>query len=229
MPTLEDTAARLDGTEQLRLVALANAPSIALGKKYPNAEAISQWAVSNVVFGDVVALDALLDKGQLEEAEQLLGTLGRRGSSPVIHLRRSRLLRYQDKAQEAVATVDAALREGAPTQRALVEAVYALLAADNTASARELLTRYASVLGASAEWLKALVDFASNNPRRAKASVAGLEAPPAEAPLLQRVLAARTLAAVGDRRAKGEIAPLLRTFSRNPDVVLAGKAVGLVR
>jgi hypothetical protein len=229
IPTLEDTAARLDGTAQPRLAALAQAPSVALGKKYPNLETVKQWAAANVVFGDVVALDALLDKGQLDEAEQLLGTLGKRGMSPVINLRRSRLLRYQDKAQEAVSSIDAALREGAPTQRALVEAVYALLAADNTASARELLTRYASVLGASAEWLKALVDFASNNPRRAKASVAGLEVPPAEAPLLQRVVAARTLAAVGDRRAKDEIATLLRTFSRNPDVALAGKAVGLVR
>jgi tetratricopeptide (TPR) repeat protein len=229
IPTLEDTAARLDGTAQPRLAALAQAPNIALGKKYPNLETVKQWAVANVVFGDVVALDALLDKGQLKEAEQLFGTLGKRGTSPVISLRRSRLLRYQDKGQEAVGSVDAALREGAPTQRALVEAVYALLAADNTASARDLLTRYASLLGASAEWLKALVDFASNNPRRAKASVANLEVPPTEAPLLQRVLAARTLAAVGDRRAKDEIASLLRTFSRNPDVMLAGKAVGLVR
>jgi tetratricopeptide (TPR) repeat protein len=229
MPTLEDTAARFDATAQPRLAALAQAPAVALGKKYPSAEAAKQLAAPNVVLGEIVALDALLDKGQLKEAEEVLGTLGKRAGLPVVNLRRSRLLRYQEKGDEAVKSVDAALREGSPTQRALIEAVYALLAVDNTASARDLLTRYSSVLGPSAEWLKALVDFASNNPRRAKATVAGLEVPPADAPLLHRVLAARTLATVGDRRAKEQIAPLLRTFSRNPDVVLAGKAVGLVR
>lgn len=229
IPTLEDTTARLDATAQPRLAALALAAGVALGKKYPSPEATKQLAVANVVFGEVVALDALLDKGQLEEAEQLLGQLGKRGTSPVVNLRRSRLLRYQDKVADAVNSADAALREGSPTQRALVEAIYALLAADNTASARDLLTRYSSALGASAEWLKALVDFASNNPRRAKASVAALELVASDASVLQRVLAARTLAAVGDRRAKDQIAPLLRTFSRNPDVILAGKAVGLVR
>lgn len=229
IPTLEDTTARLDATAQPRLAALAQAAGVALGKKYPSPEATKQLAVANVVFGEVVALDALLDKGQLKEAEQLLGQLGKRGTSSVVNLRRSRLLRYQDKATDAVNSADAALREGSPTQRALVEATYALLAADNTASARDLLTRYSSALGASSEWLKALVDYASNNPRRAKASVAGLELVAGDAPVLQRVLAARTLAVVGDRRAKDQITPLLRTFSRNPDVILAGKAVGLVR
>jgi tetratricopeptide (TPR) repeat protein len=229
LPTLEDMTPKLDAKAQPKLAALAQAAGIALGKKYPNAEAAKALAAPSVVFGEIVAFDALLDKGQLKEADELMTALGKRAASPAVQLRRSRLLRYQGKAVEAVNSADAALREGGPTQRALVEAIYALIAADNSASARDLLTRYSSVLGAGADWLKALVDVASNNPRRAKATVAGLEVPPAEAPVLQRVLAARALAAVGDRRAKAEVAPLLRAFARNPDVILAGKAVGLVQ
>jgi len=229
LPTLEDMTPKLDALARPNLAALAQGADIALGRKYPALEATRALSVPAVIYGDVVALDALLDKGQLNEAEQVLSALGKRGATPAVGVRRARLLRYQGKNQEAVDSADAALRDGAPTQRVLVEAICALLEAENSNSARDLVTRYPAALGSAGDWLKALVDLAAKNPRRAKATVAGLQIPSADSPLLHRVLAARTLAAVGDKRAKAEVAPLLRAFARNPDVIEAARAVGLAQ
>jgi hypothetical protein len=227
--TLEDMVPHLDAAARPNAAALAQGVALVLGKKYPSVETLQKWAVPSIIYGDVLALDGLLDKGDLNVAQKVMTALGDRAGTPALALRRARLLRYQGKGQEAVSGADAALRDGAPTQRALIEGVYALIDASNTASAKDLITRYPAVLGSSAAWLSALVDSKGNNAHRAKATVAALEPLPADAPLLLRVLVARTLAAVADRRAKGEVAPLLRAFPKNPDVMTAAKAAGLLR
>lgn len=225
--TLEDMGAKLKASERSSFAALIATPPVVLGRKYPKIEELTAWANPAVVHGPLIALDALLDKGDLDAAQQIVQALGEEVSAAAL-LRKARLLRYQGKASDAVTTIDLALKQGALTQRALIEAVYDLLEADNSESASDLVTRYAAVLGGSAEWLKVLIDVGSN-PRRAKTLAATLQPPSNAAPVLLRVLGARTLAAAGDRRAKAEVATLLRTLGNNPDVVLAAKTVGLRR
>ncbi|HTM43475.1 MAG TPA: hypothetical protein VL137_00895 [Polyangiaceae bacterium] len=227
--TLEDMGSRLDAGKRPNVAALAGGVTIILGKKYPSAETLQKWASPSMIYGDVIALDALLDKGDLNAAQKVMVALGDRANTPAMAVRHARLLRYQGKVKDAVNSADSALRDGAPTQRALIESVYALIEASNTGSAKDLITRYPAVLGTSASWLAALVDSKGSNAHRAKTSVAALEPFPSDAPLILRVLAARTLASVADRRAKGGVAPLMRAFGKNPDVVVAAKAVGLAR
>ena len=223
---LEAAVAALGSAGNGAALALGAAPAIAMGREYPDEAALERMTSSRVPWGALIALDAALDQGKIELAEKFVKNLGDSATTPVFELRRARLFRYQGKNQEAVAASAAALSSTA-TPRALIERVYALLAAENLEEARNTLAKYPAVLGPMTEWLSALIDATSGKPKRAKALITRLELPDEEFPLVHRVMVARSLAAAGDLRGRALVGDLLRAVRGHPDVVAAAKAIGV--
>ena len=176
-------------------------------------------------WGQVVALDAALDTGKLDLAEKLTsGWSDEVASRPVFALRLARLRRYQGKADDAVKASGHALEQGNVTARDLIERVYDLLDGHYSSGARDLVAKYPSLLGPMTGFLQVLAD-ASKHKANAKVKAAQLDLPPDAAPLVLRVMAARALAAVGDKRAKAYVKDLLKKDPDNPDLKQALQAL----
>jgi predicted negative regulator of RcsB-dependent stress response len=205
--------------------ALAAGSGVLLGTKYPAPADLGALRDPSVPWGEIVALDAMLDQGDLAGAQSVLA--GRTGDAlrPVHLSRLARLHRYQGKAAEAASDSARAL-EGNVTAPLLVERTYDLVAADDTAGARTLIAKYPVVLGPLSGWLAAYVDAHAkdkNEQAQAVARVAKLDLPPDASPLAIRVLALRALAVTGDKRARPYLAVVARRAGKHPDVQLAIK------
>lgn len=204
--------------------ALSAASGVLSGNGYPRLDALEQMARPQVPWGELVAVDAALDTGNLPLAERLIKSWGDGPARPVYLLRVARLRRYQNKPDAAVNASQKALEQGTTTVRMLVECIYDLLAKEDAHGARALLAKYPSLLGPMTGWLSALVDVASNRKADAAVKVAQLEPPPDAAPVFLQVLVARALSASGDKRAQPYLRALARHAARHPDFVEAAKA-----
>jgi hypothetical protein len=213
-----------DGASERRdLAALVAAPGVLSGEQYPDADALQQMATPTVPWGQIVALDAALDTGQLELADKVVsGWSDEVKKRPVFALRLARLLRYEGKAEEAVKASGNALESGNVTARDLIERVDDLLDGHYGKGARELIAKYPSVLGPMTGFLQVMAD-ANQHKANAKVKASQLELPPDAAPLLLRTMAARALVAVGDKRAKKYLKALLKQHKSNPDLQQALK------
>ncbi|MEZ4375695.1 MAG: hypothetical protein R3B07_33100 [Polyangiaceae bacterium] len=194
------------------------------GEPIPPDEQLKELAQPQAIWGNLVAVDYALDSGKLELAQEL--TKDWDSLTAAQALRRARLLRYQGQAKEAAEAAGKA--EGA-TVPALLERCYDLLAAKDADGARNLAARYPTLLGPMNDWLKALIDAEDGKASLAAAKLSTLDEPPDVAPLPVRLLAARALAASGDKRAKGYVAALMKKHGNHPDVVIAAKAIGILR
>jgi hypothetical protein len=208
--------------------ALVAAPGILLGNKYPTPEEVKEFAHPNVPWGELIAIDAALDRNELELADGLF--LGRGGGalSPVHHLRQARLLRYRDKPADAAAASEKALY-GNVTVALLIERTYDLVAADDSKGALTLIAKYPAVLGPLAGWLTAFVEGKSpHKPVQAQAAarVAKLDFPPEASPLVVRLIALRAVVLTADKRAPDYLRQMARAAPKHPDVALAIKDFG---
>ncbi|MCA9627972.1 MAG: hypothetical protein KC766_09910, partial [Myxococcales bacterium] len=194
------------------------------GEPIPPDEELKQVAEPQAIWGNLVAVDYALDNGKLELAQEL--TRDWDSLTAAQALRKARLLRYQGEAKQAAEAAGKA--EGA-TVPALLERCYDLLAAKDADGARNLAARYPALLGPMNDWLKALIDAEDGKASLAAAKLSTLDEPPDVAPLPVRLLAARAMAAAGDKRAKGYVAALMKKHSSHPDVVIAAKAIGILR
>ena len=199
--------------------ALAAGVGIALGKKYPAAAALEQFASPSVPWGDLVAVDAALDLGNLELARKISTRWGDRGTTPAYALRRARLARYDGKAEDAVKASEESMVAGGVTPRVLIERVLALLAAKDVQGARAVVSQYPVVLGPMTKLLSIVVNVEAGKAALAKSDAATVEPPPDGSPVLYELLAARALIAVDDRRGKVILAGLSRRLPKHPDVV----------
>ncbi len=212
-----------DTSERPDLAALVAARKVLSGEAYPDADGLTKMATPTVPWGQIVALDAALDTGQLDLAGKLVsGWSDETKKRPVFALRLARLLRYQGKAEDAVKASSNALEQGNVTARDLIERVYDLLDGHYTAGARTLIAKYPSVLGPMTGYLQVLAD-AKQHKKLAKVKAAQLDLPSDAAPLLLRTLAARAMAAVGDKRAKKYVKLLLKQYKTNPELLQAKK------
>jgi tetratricopeptide (TPR) repeat protein len=209
--------------------ALAAGMGIMTARKYPMPAELEKMAVPSVPWGDLIAVDAALDQGDVKFADKIVARWGERGSTATYALRRARLLRYQGKADDSVAASDDALVPGSVTARVLVERFHCLLAAKKITGVRELIGQYPAVLGPLTEFLKVTTDVADDKVARAKAAAARLDPPPEGSPLLIDLIATEALVGVGDRRGKPMATALIRRAPRNPDVLAVARAVGLAR
>jgi tetratricopeptide (TPR) repeat protein len=225
---LESAAAVLGSPDGLGR-ALGKGLGIVMGRAYPPAPALEQMATPSVPWGDLVAVDAALDTGNLPLAQKIAGRWGDRATTPTYALRLARLLRYQGKVEDAAKASDDAVVAGGVTPRVLVERFDTLVASKDIAGARALLGQYPAVLGPLTDFLKISLDVADGKAARAKALAARLEPPPFDSPLLYTLIAARALVGVGDRRSKPLVQMLAHAVPRHPDVVELAQAAALVR
>jgi hypothetical protein len=204
--------------------ALTAAPGILMGTKYPPTERLQELAVPSVAWGDVVAVDAALDTGDLELAATLLGRRSLDAAAPAYRARVARLRRYQKKLDDAL-VVSASAFDAAPTASLVIERTYELIEKDDVKAAKELVAKYPTLLGPMSGWLGVLVDVAANQANLAAVRLTKLDLPPDGSPVVLRVLSARALAAAKDKRAKPYVLVQARALKKHPDVAVALEAL----
>lgn len=207
--------------QSLELQALSSGERVLRGRGKRDADTLTRWHAGGVLWGTWVAVDAALDTGQLELAEQLLRPSASRRELTVVASRLARSLRYKGQSAAALELVPALLHPAESTARSTIEAVLLLVEAGRTAAARSSLEQAADRVGPALPWLLALVEAQSGLAGRAAQSLAPLPLPDRDAPAIVRAVAARALVAVKDRRAKTYLRELEQRLSKHPEVALA--------
>jgi predicted Zn-dependent protease len=176
-------------------------------------------------WGDLVAIDAALDAGDLALAAELLDRTRDAKTRPPHALRVARLLRYQGKAKEADAPGQLAV-QALGTPPAIIERMFVLLALDRIDEARALIGKSSAQLGPMAPWLAGYVDSDGPLAREARKKLATLDTPSNEAPFVFRRAVAIVLSHVADRK---RAIPLIRSLAqlapKNPDVLFASQSL----
>ena len=204
-----------DAKERPEFEALVATSSVLKGQGYPAAEAVERMAEPQIPWGQAVAVDVALGKGELDLADKLVESWPTDVVRPVYSLRQSRLARYRGNLAAALEHSERALLT--PSMPAVVERALVLLAKQDAEAARDLIARYPALLGAQAAWLNILVDAQLGREKEAAASASQKDFPPEAVPLSLRLLAARALAAAKDKRAKDYVKLMQRVAKGNPD------------
>jgi hypothetical protein len=200
--------------------ALDAAPGIINGSAFPAPAELEQMAAPDKPWGELVAVDAALETGNLALADKLLGKHSLETLRPV-HLRRlARLRRLQGKLDESL-RASAAAAEGGMALPLLLERIYELLAKEDVAGAKQLAAKYPSLLGPLSGWVGVLTDVASKQAASATIRLTKLDLPPDESPILVRILVARALMSGKDKRATPYLTALIKKLPKNPDVLAA--------
>jgi hypothetical protein len=214
-----------EGAKAHAFSALAVGSGILLGTAYPAPAERDALRDPSIPWGDLIAVDAALDQGDLAAAQTILDTRTGDALRPVHLLRMARLRRYQGKPAEAVAASARSL-EGSVTAPMLIERTFDLVAAEDLTGARTLIAKYPALLGPLGGWLSTYVDGSSaekSDKAQAASRAAKLDLPPDGSALALRVLVLRALAVSGDKRAKDYLRTLAQRFAKHPDVGLAIK------
>ena len=200
--------------------ALDAAPGIINGSAFPTPDKLEQMAAPDKPWGELVAVDAAIELGNLALADKLLSKRSPETLRPV-HLRRlARLRRLQGKLDEAL-RASAASAEGGMALPLLLERIYELLAKDDVSGAKQLAAKYPSLLGPLSGWVGVLTDVASKQAASASVRLTKLDLPPDESPIAVRVLVARALMTGKDKRAPAYLTALTKKLPKNPDVLAA--------
>jgi tetratricopeptide (TPR) repeat protein len=200
--------------------ALEAAPGVVNGTVFPPPATLEELAAPDRPWGELIAIDAALETGNLALAEKLLAKRPLESLRPV-HLRRlARLRRLQGKLDEAL-QASAAAAGGGMALPLLLEREYELLAKEDVAGAKQLAAKYPALLGPLAGWVGVLIDVAGKQPASAAVRLTKLDLPPEESPIAVRVLVARALMVGKDKRAKPYVGMLLKKLPKNPDILAA--------
>src|SRR5262249_55573752 len=133
------------------LAGLVKAEDVMRGDVAGDASKLRSLASPEVAWGDVVAIDAAIETGNLPMAKELLDKVGAKDRPPVA-LRWARWFRSSDRAKEA----DGPSQRAAAmllTPAAIVERVLVLLANGKDDDARATVVKSVPQLGALAPWL----------------------------------------------------------------------------
>jgi hypothetical protein len=195
----------------------------------PKDERLDQLASEQRLWGSVVAVDLALDSGRLDIAERISGSRGWDPKLPAYAARLMRLRRYLGQGSAALELAPVLSDEKQATPRALAELVLTLVGEGRSAAATTALANMQAAAGALEPWLQALVETTRGRQPNAAKALAALEPPAKSRPALEQVLALRALAAVKDRRAKAYYTQLERRFRGHPDVIAAGKQLGIIK
>lgn len=199
---------------------LEAAPGIINGTAFPAPAALEEMAAPDKPWGELVAVDAAIETGNLPLAEKILAKRSAETLRPV-HLRRlARLRRLQNKLDEALKASSAAA-EGGMALPLLLERVYELLAKEDVSGAKQLAAKYPSLLGPLAGWVGVLTDVAAKQAASAAVRLTKLDLPPDESPLAVRILVARALMTGKDKRGKPYVLALAKKLPKNPDILAA--------
>jgi predicted Zn-dependent protease len=179
-------------------------------------------------WGDIIAIDAALDVGDLELAHKVTAKwVGEvRG---VRAARLARLARYDGKNDDAERFSKIALETGTVTTRVLAERVFALAAANKAQDALALFKSYPNVGGPIAKWLRAYALASGGGKMEEARAIASQEDPPPPlAPLPSRMVAAMAYGAMKDtRKGNDYVKQIVDRGFLNPDLTTAAEKVGL--
>jgi tetratricopeptide (TPR) repeat protein len=205
------------------MAALVKAADVLRGNAVLDSAALRALASPEVAWGDVIAIDAALDSGNLTVANELIDRFRDAKDRPPRALRVARHLRYTDRAADADAPSTQATTM--PTARTVVERILVLLATNKGDEARSFVAKNAQVLGPMASWVLCYIDADGPRLAESRAKAALLEPPAPSAPLLWRTVTARAMGDLGDKkRGIPYVKALARTYPKNPDVVIASQA-----
>jgi len=205
------------------MAALVKAADVLKGNAVLDTAALRTLASSDVAWGDVIAIDAALDAGNLTVANELIDRFRDTKDRPPRALRVARHLRYTERAADAEAPATQAT--AMPTARTVVERILVLLATNRGDEARSFVAKNAQVLGPMASWVLCYIDADGPRLAESRARAALLEPPSYMAPLLWRVVSALAMGDLGDRkRGLPYVKGLLKSFPKNPDVLIAAQA-----
>jgi hypothetical protein len=205
------------------LAALVRAADVVRGNAFLDSAALRALAAPDIAWGDVIAIDAALDHGNLTVANELIDRFRDAKDRPPRALRVARHLRYTERAADAdgPSTLAAAM----PTARTVVERILVLLATNKGDEARSFVAKNAQVLGPMASWVLCYIDADGPRLAESRAKAALLDPPPPMAPLLWRVVTSLAMGDLGDKkRGTPYVKNLARSFPKNPDVLIAAQA-----
>jgi len=174
------------------------------------------------LWGGLIAIDATMDAGDLERA-RALSLPWRADPSPIQAIRMARLLRYEDRLDDARAL----LKTAPTTEGALIEG---LLLAQSRKERQRLLSEASDARHDERQWLRVYVLAKDKRFAPALATVARLGVPNQDASLTVRTSAALSFVAMSDKkRARAVLGPLMATFPDNIDVEHAAVGAGMRR
>jgi tetratricopeptide (TPR) repeat protein len=225
---LEAVAAEAQRIPFLATILLA--PEILTGGRPIPPDKLVNMSDDEPPWSDLVAMDAALDQGNMEQADAIAAQWKGGEDRPLRALRLARLSRYESRLDAAEADSLTALNGGTVTPRVLAERVFVLVARGKGPDAGPLLAKYPLVLGPLGTWLSAYVAASQGKIEEAKARTSTLDPPPPGAPLEARVIAASALAAMHERRRAADvIKPILALGYVGFDVQSAALAAGFKR
>jgi tetratricopeptide (TPR) repeat protein len=203
--------------------ALVKAADVVRGNAVLESAALRALAAPEIAWGDVIAIDAALDQGNLTVANELIDRFRDAKDRPPRALRVTRHLRYTERSADAEGPSNQAATM--PTARTVVERVLVLLATNRADEARSFVAKNAQVLGSMASWVLCYIDADGPRLAESRAKAALLEPPSPMAPLLWRVVTSLAMGDLGDKkRGTPYVKNLARTFPKNPDVLIAAQA-----
>jgi hypothetical protein len=218
-----------DGSSKAMLEALAASDKAIAGTLRPKQGGLEQLADEQRLWGAIIAVDVALDAGQLDAAERIAKQHAFDAKVPAHAVRLMRLRRYQGQGPAALELAPALLDAKGATPRAVSELVLTFVAEGRVAAATSALDEMEAAAGELGPWLEAIVEKARGREPNAAKLLAALEPPEKARPLLEQVVALRALASVKDKRAKPYYAQLERRFRAQPDVIAAGKELGVIK
>jgi len=173
------------------------------------------------VGGNLVALDALLDAGNLVAARELVDAWPKGGRSTLRAHRRARLLRYEGETEAAIKAIESA-GESPP---AIMERV--LLAAEVPRRASAIIQSSDFKKLSEGGYLNAYL-VAHSGSRQGAAILLAREKPPSkDDSLSMHIAAALAHGAMRNTKAKESAQKLLDAFPNNPDIRKAAAGVAL--
>jgi tetratricopeptide (TPR) repeat protein len=212
------------------LAAVQLAPSVLTAQSAIDPARLVEMADDEAPWSDLVAMDAALDQGDMDQADAIAAQWKGGENRPMRVPRLARLSRYESHLDAAEADSVAALNGGTVTPRVLAERVFVLVARGRASEAGPLLAKYPLVLGPLGTWLSAYGMASQGKVEEAKARTSTLDPPAAGAPLTARVIAASALAAMHERRRAADILkPILAAGYVGVDIENAALAVGFHR
>jgi tetratricopeptide (TPR) repeat protein len=216
-------------TESPAWRALGEGESVILGRSRSTPEARERWTEERQIWGELVAADLALDRGQLDLVEGLVSARNWDGQVAAYAQRMMRLRRYRGQTEAALDFAAPLLDARQATPRGVAEVVLAFVDAGRATAAQSALEQAGKSAGALAPWLEALVESARGRQTSALHGLKSSSLPGKTEPVLLRAVALRALALAKDRRARAYYAELARRFPTQPDVQAAGRQLGLLR
>jgi tetratricopeptide (TPR) repeat protein len=211
------------------LEALQGSDRVIAGAARPKDERLTQLSNEQKLWGSIVAVDLALDSGRLAAADAIIKARAWDSQVPAYAARLMRLRRYLGQGAAALELATVLSDPKVATPRAVAEVVLALVAEGRTAAATIALRDMNAAAAGLGPWLEGIVEAANGRQANAAKMIASLALPDKSRPLLEQVLALRALAAAKDRRGRVYYGKLEPRFKGQPDLIAAGKQLGVIK